>query len=58
MKEQKLYTGKEVLFSKGYLTAQFFTLVIFFLGIKWTLFGLYWIPADINPVLYVCVVIF
>ena len=58
MKEQKPYTAKEVLFSKGYLTAQFFTLVIFFLGIKWTLLGLYWIPADINPVLYVCVIVF
>lgn len=58
MNIKKTYTGKEVLFSKEYITAQIFTLLIFFLGIKWTLFGLYWIPADINPVLYVCVIIF
>lgn len=58
MTNKTKYAGADVFFSAKYIFAQIITLIIFLLGFKWTLFGLYWIPPLLNPVLYVCVVLF
>lgn len=44
--------------SPGYIIAEIFTFAIFFLGFKWTLFGIYWVPFILNPFVYACVVLF
>ncbi|MDR0953409.1 MAG: hypothetical protein LBM71_04405 [Elusimicrobiota bacterium] len=46
------YKISKEFFSPSYLTAQAITIIIFMLGFKWTLFGLYWIPFILNPFIY------
>ncbi|WP_428066973.1 hypothetical protein [Candidatus Proelusimicrobium volucris] len=58
MTNNKQLNGADVFFSPSYVLVQICTLTIFFLGFKWTLFGLYWIPPLLNPVLYTCVALF
>ena len=58
MTKKQNYAGADVFFSAKYIFAQIINLIIFFLGFKWTLVGLYWIPPLLNPVLYICVVLF
>jgi len=57
MNEKKPYAAKKYLTSSEYITDCLFTLFIFFLGFKWTLLGIFWIPSQINPFMFLFFVI-
>lgn len=54
---KKPYSVRPYVFDKGYLLSVAVTLFIFFLGFKWTLLGIFWIPVVINPFIYVFLLI-
>ncbi|MDR1684230.1 MAG: hypothetical protein LBR90_02045 [Elusimicrobiota bacterium] len=54
----KTNTGAgKVFLSPAYLLAQAFTLAIFFIGLKWTMLGIYWLPYIFNPFIYLCILL-
>lgn len=55
--EKKPYLLMPWFIAKDYLISVAFTIFIFFLGFKWTLLGLFWIPVILNPFIYAFVVI-
>lgn len=52
------YKAGDVFFTPSYLLAQAFAFFIYLLGLKWTLFGLQFIPFVFNWFLYFCIVLF